>query len=540
MVAAAAGAGTQPGAAASSPTWQAVVQKRVLNLPVKNGAAKTRLAVSLEGRVVEQFDIELADGRPDFWVGLDAAAWQAKTVLVTAGGQGGPAVSRGLAAIRQGDALEGADDLYREKLRPQFHFSARRGWLNDPNGLVYYKGDYHLFFQHNPFGIQWDNMTWGHAVSHDLMHWEQCPDAIKPDRLGTVFSGSAVVDWRRTSGFQSGPSGQSGTEWPIVCTYTSAGNPFTQSLAYSNDRGRSWTKYEHNPVLGCVAGGNRDPKVVWHAPSKTWIMALYLSGNDYGLFASPDLKHWTQLQRVALGQECPDFFAMPLDGNPKDLRWVLTGAGGEYLVGRFDGRRFTAEAGPLASPFGYAAQTYSDIPPEDGRRIQVAWLRGGTYPGMPFNQQMTFPCELTLRSTPAGPRLYRMPAKEIELLRARTHSWSDVPLVPGENPLAALVRDLYDIEAEILPGAASEVGFHVFGTRVTLKAGDGRIKLRMLVDRTSIEWFRDDGRESHAFCYLPAPGSQPLELYAKGGAARIVSLVVRQLRSAWPSPADGQ
>jgi sucrose-6-phosphate hydrolase SacC (GH32 family) len=528
------GASKEPGPAASGQTWEAVIQKRLLNLPVKNGAAKRHLTLSADGRVVEQFDIELADGRPDFWVGLDVAAWHGKRLVVAAAGTAPP----GLAAVRQGDALEGAEDLYQEKLRPQFHFSAQRGWLNDPNGLVYYKGDYHLFFQHNPFGIQWDNMTWGHAVSQDLVHWQQWADAIKPDRLGTIFSGSAVVDRNGTSGFQSG------ADSTIVCIYTSAGNPFAQSLAYSNDRGRTWAKYAHNPVLPHVAGSNRDPKVVWHAPSKTWIMALYLDGDHYGLFASPDLKRWTHLHDVTLGQECPDFFAMALDGHPQastrqDLRWLLTAADGRYLVGRFDGCKFTPEAGPLSSPFGYAVQTYSDIPPEDGRRIQIGWLRGGKYPGMPFNQQMTFPCELTLRKTPEGPRLWRMPVKEIELLRAKTHAWSDVPLRPGENPLAAMKHDLYDIEAEIAPGGAREVGFCIFGTEVKLPASDGRIKLRMLVDRTSIEWFLNDGQESHAFCYLPAVGSKPLELCAKGGEARIVTLMVYELRSAWPSPAGG-
>jgi sucrose-6-phosphate hydrolase SacC (GH32 family) len=423
-------------------------------------------------------------------------------------------------------------DLYREKFRPQFHFTAQRGWLNDPNGLVYYKGDYHLFFQHNPFGNEWGNMTWGHAVSQDLVHWQQWPDAIKPDRLGTIFSGSAVVDRDNTSGLRSG------TESPIVCIYTSAGKPFTQSLAYSNDRGRTWTKYAHNPVLAHVAGENRDPKVVWHAPSKTWIMALYLAGDDYGLFASPDLKQWARIDTVTLGQECPDFFPMPLDGKKQDLRWVLTSAGCRYLVGRFDGRKFTAETRPLDSPFGYAVQTYSDIPPEDGRRIQIGWLRGGSYPGMPFNQQMTFPCELTLRSTPGGPRLFRMPVKEIELLRARTHTWSDVPLRGSENPLAALKHDLYDIEAEIAPGSARDVGFHVFGSRVKTMVINGRIKLRMLVDRTSVECFLGDGQESHAVCCLPAAGSPLLELFAKGGEARVVSLVVHELRSAWPKPPD--
>jgi sucrose-6-phosphate hydrolase SacC (GH32 family) len=226
---------------------------------------------------------------------------------------------------------------------------------------------------------------------------------------------------------------------------------------------------------------------------------------------------------------------MPVDGNKQNLRWVITGANGQYTVGSFDGRRFVPEAGPIASKFGYAVQTFSDIPPEDGRRIQIGWLRGGKYPDMPFNQQMTFPCELTLRSTPAGLRVHRMPVKEIELLRATPHRWAELTIKLGENPLAELKHDLYDIEAEILPGDTTEVGFNIFGTNLKAKTLNGRITLRLLVDRTSVEYFVGEGQESHALCYLPTAGSRPLELYAKGGSARVKLLNVYALRSAWPS-----
>ena len=169
--------------------------------------------------------------------------------------------------------------MYNEKFRPQFHFTARQNWLNDPNGLVHYDGTYHLFFQHNPAGLEWGNMTWGHAVSRDIVRWKQVENALEPDRLGTMFSGSAVVDWENTSGFQTGP------DKPIVLIYTAAGGtspesegqPFTQCLAYSSDGGQTWVKYAGNPVLGCIRDGNRDPKVIWHAPTRRWIMTS-LSG----------------------------------------------------------------------------------------------------------------------------------------------------------------------------------------------------------------------------------------------------------------------
>ena len=240
-----------------------------------------------------------------------------------------------------------AKRLYEEKYRPQFHFTAKRGWDNDPNGLVFYKGEYHLFFQHNPFGNQWGNMTWGHAVSPDLVHWTQLRNAIEPDRMGTIFSGSAVVDWENTASFQTGP------EETLVAIYTAAGGtspeskgqPFTQCIACSNDRGRTFTKYRANPVVPHMVGDNRDPKVVWHVPTRKWIMTLYLSGNDYRFLASPDLKTWAKLHDITVPgcAECPDFFEMTVDGEPGVTKWVWTAANDKYLVGMFDGERFCPE-----------------------------------------------------------------------------------------------------------------------------------------------------------------------------------------------------
>ncbi|MHC4110677.1 MAG: twin-arginine translocation signal domain-containing protein, partial [Planctomycetota bacterium] len=259
-----------------------------------------------------------------------------------------------------------AANLYNEKYRPQFHFTPRKNWTNDPNGLVFYKSEYHLFFQHNPTGINWGNMTWAHAVSTDLIHWKQLPNAIEPDELGTIFSGSAVVDWKNTSGFKTG------AESVLVAFYTSAGShapkkvPFTQSIAYSNDRGRTWIKYKNNPVIGHIRANNRDPKVIWHEPTKTWIMALFLDKNDFVLYSSKNLKEWSRFQDVKLpgSSECPDFFPLAVDGNPAKTRWVFWGGNGRYLLGTFDGRKFNQQAGPFESRVGnfYASQTYSDIP----------------------------------------------------------------------------------------------------------------------------------------------------------------------------------
>ena len=442
---------------------------------------------------------------------------------------------------------------YKEAYRPQFHFTPKTNWTNDPNGLIHYKGEFHLFFQHNPFGIDWGNMTWGHAVSPDLVHWKQLPHALHPDELGTIFSGSGVVDWNNTGGFQTGD------EAVLVNFYTSAGShapepvPFTQSIAYSNDRGRSWTKYEGNPVIEHIVGSNRDPKVIWHEPTQKWVMALYLDKNDYALFGSTNLKEWTRLSDLQIPDtECPDIFELPVDGDAENTRWVFWGAAGKYYVGDFDGTTFTPEGDAHRADYGanfYAAQTWSDVPASDGRRIQIAWMSGSKPPEMPFNQQMSFPCELTLRTTSEGIRLHREPVAEIETLHAYTHAWSNIALKPGEDLLAGLTGELFDIRAEVALNGASAVGFKIRGEDVRydvaekeltflersgpLVPQDGKIRLHILVDRISIEAFGNNGELSMTSYFLPDLDNADIGIYAEGGTATLASLKVHELKSAW-------
>ncbi len=448
---------------------------------------------------------------------------------------------------------------YGEKYRPQFHFSPKQGWTNDPIGLVYYKGEYHLFFQHNTFDVKWGNMTWGHAISPDLVHWTQLGSALEPDKMGTMFSGSAVVDWNNTAGFQKGD------EKTIVLIYTAAGGTspeskgqrFSQCIAYSNDRGRTWTKYSGNPVVPNIAGENRDPKVVWHAPTRQWIMALFLDGSTYCFLTSADLKKWSMLHEISVPKvgECPDFFEMPVEDEPNVSKWVWTGANANYLVGAFDGKRFVPEVMTQPLSYGanyYAVQTFSNLP--GNRRVQMSWMNGGNYPGMPFNQQMSCPYELKLRRYGYNSyRLFALPVAEIEALRDKPHSWKNLALKPGENPLADLSGDLWDIQAEIEPGAAKEIGVKARGRSITytirenasentlssanlsaqmgLKAG--RLKVRILVDRTSAETFGNDGEVVIPTCFLPDDNNRSLELFATNGTAKVISLDVYPMRSAW-------
>ncbi|MCL4507407.1 MAG: glycoside hydrolase family 32 protein [Chloroflexi bacterium] len=447
------------------------------------------------------------------------------------------------------------DTFYQEKYRPQFHFTARQNWINDPNGLVFYKGAYHLFFQHNPSGIEWGNMTWGHAVSSDLIHWQQLENVLLPDSMGTMFSGSAVVDWDNTAGFQQGD------EKTIVLIYTAAGNqspesrgqPFTQCLAYSTDGGRSFTKYALNPVLKHIIHENRDPKVTWHAPSRRWIMALYLDKDVYGLFTSPDLKAWTHLQDVVMPgcSECPDIFEIPVEGSSGETRWVFIASNGHYLAGSFDGAHFAPDFNtPRIVDFGanyYAVQTYSDMP--NGRRIQVAWMSGGKYPGMPFNQQMSFPCVLRLARSTNGLQLLRTPVKEAELLHAGMHEWAAIRLERWNDIHELLTADLLDIDlvvevdddgefmlrlhGEPLTYSAATGQLTVLGRTAVIQPHDGRIELRVLVDRASIEVFVNGGEASLTSCFLPDSAGPNVAI--QGVNAQVIALRAYEMHSAWNS-----
>ncbi|MBA3846834.1 MAG: glycoside hydrolase family 32 protein [Planctomycetes bacterium] len=439
-------------------------------------------------------------------------------------------------------------------LRPRFHFTTQRNWLNDPNGLVWHAGEWHLFYQYNAVGINWGPNSWGHAVSSDLVHWRELSDALDPDeRFGWIWSGSAVVDHGNTSGFGDGK------EPPLVAMYTTgapaAGKPCVQGIAFSRDRGRTWIKYDGNPVIAHIVHENRDPKVIWHAPSKRWVMALYLDRNDFGLFASPDLKAWTCIQTVdvANATECPDFFPLNVDGDATQERWVLWTGDGIYRLGTFDGQRFAPTTGPLVcehGPNGYAAQSWSDAP--GGRRVQISWMRGGKYPYMPFNQQMSFPVEMTLVTGPDGIRLHRAPVAEIKSLWGRTQRFADKTLSPTAKLAPEGGSGLYDLELTFAPITAA-AGTGVFACRIhghvlrwrpdsgavsllgrdmPAPLVDGTVTLRILVDRTSIEVFANGGRTSASYCFLPEPWDAPLELSAENGECRLVALTVREVSSA--------
>ena len=465
---------------------------------------------------MREFKVALAIGDPDFWVFFDVSEFKGKKASLQINKE-----NEAFDKIYQADSYPGEENIYKEHLRPQFHFSTRRGWNNDPNGLVYHDGEYHLFYQHNPFGWIYGpdaNKAWGHAISKDLIHWKELPDAIHPDNLGGIYSGSAVVDKLNTTDFQSGD------DKPIVCIYTSAGGktpwskgkPFTQSIAYSNDRGRTFTKYNGNPVQEEIEPMNRDPKVIWHEQTNQWVIVLYLENNVMGFFTSKDLKSWelkSKYERDFL-HECPELFQLSVDGNQQNKKWILYAANGRYDIGQFDGKKFVPETKGIGFNYGncfYASQTFNNIPDEDGRRIQIAWGLN-PLPGMPFNQQMLFPIELTLRTVEDGLRIFTRPIDEIKKIYGKNWTFQEKIVKEGQQSILDVdnFERLYDITVQFEIGSAKCFGLIINNIQLTydineqklncqeryapLKPVEDIIKIRILVDRTTLEIFANDGQ----------------------------------------------
>ena len=351
---------------------------------------------------------------------------------------------------------------YAEPLRPRFHFTPARNFMNDPNGLVFDGGEYHLFYQHNPFGPEWGHMSWGHAVSPDLVHWTHLPVALREENGVMIFSGSVVADPDDTSGLCGPPAGRASC---LIAIYTGHGlGKQTQNLAFSTDRGRTWTKYAGNPVLDLGLKEFRDPKVFWHAPTRRWILLTVLADqHKLRIFGSSDLKAWEALSDFgpagATGGawECPDLFPLAVDGASGDTRWVLDidinpggqagGSGGQYFVGTFDGRTFVNDNPPATTlwvDYGkdfYATLSFSGVPASDGRRIWMGWMSNWLYanvePTAPWRGVQSVPRALSLTRRPEGIRLVQTPVAELRTLRTT----SEPTLLTAPATLPAFGRD---------------------------------------------------------------------------------------------------
>jgi fructan beta-fructosidase len=519
-----------------------LIGKRYLHLPVRTGAPMRRMQFIVEDKVEREFEIELADAEPEFWVFSDVSAFKGKKLAVETTT---PGAEKALALITQGDAIRDADSLYQEKQRPQFHFTSRRGWLNDPNGLVYFQGEYHLFFQHNPYGWSWGNMHWGHAVSKDLVHWQELPIGLYPRRFNDwAFSGSAVVDPDNTSAFGKND------EPPLVLAYTSTGRG--ECIAFSNDRGRTWNEYSGNPV---VKHAGRDPRLLWHNESKQWVMAVYdeHDGKQWiAFYSSPDLMKWTFQSRIVGFFECPDLYELSVEGK-QERKWVLSAADGKYLLGTFDGKEFKSDGAKRQVWYGnvYAAQTFSNAP--NGRRIQIGWGQNVNFRGMPFNQQMTVPVELSLRTSPDGVRLFAEPVKELGFLHGKKQSMKAIKLKPGTTGLAEVGREL-DIRAEFTMVEPETIVLRICGVPLAydgkkqelsckgivapLKPEEGKVRLRILVDRGSLEVFGNGGRVALSVGVLVPEEKKILEVFSQNGSTSMDLLEWAELQSAWVSDPD--
>ncbi len=401
-----------------------------------------------------------------------------------------------------------------EPFRPHYHFTPERNWMNDPNGLVFFQGEYHLCFQHNPFGDKWGHMSWGHAVSRDLLHWEQLPVAL-PEADGLmIFSGSAVVDWKNTSGF--GKNGQA----PLAAIYTGhrpADGRQVQCIASSTDRGRSWTKFSANPVLDVGSNNFRDPKVFWHEPTQRWVMVVSMAEERrIQFYGSSNLKQWTRLSEFGPSGatngawECPDLFPLPVEGHPGRTAWVLIvnvgtgspagGSGTQYFVGQFDGQNFKLDsrlapsAEPLWADHGrdcYAAVSWSDIPKSDGRRIWLGWMSNWEYaqdvPTAPWRNAMTIPRELSLRETGQGLLMTQKPVGELQGLRGHRQAFKGGSIARANEWLLkeGLGGDSLEISLELEPGKSGQCGLRVLkGPGEETVLGFDEASARVFVDRS--------------------------------------------------------
>ncbi|MBR2586256.1 MAG: glycoside hydrolase family 32 protein [Thermoguttaceae bacterium] len=491
-------------------------KERFLLIPGGCGNKKTKLRVEVDGQKIRDIDLVLARSQEDihFFGTLDVSPWKGKKVALCA--EHIPENSEALDWIIESNEPADMAVAYNEKYRPQFHFAPRRGWMNDPNGLVWDGEKYHLFFQHNPFSVHWWNMSWGHATSTDLFHWQESYDAICPDQLGDIFSGSVVLDRGNSSGLAP-----EGTD-PLIAFYTSYGPnarpavEATQSMAWSIDKGATWTKYEDNPVVKHILGGNRDPMVFRYEPDNIWIMALYLDGEQFALLRSDNLLRWEQICEIGPTgfSELPDIFELPVDGDKQNKKWVFWGPDGNYIIGTFDGKSFTRQEGPYRSMYGgndYSGHSFSGLP--DDRRVQIAWMKGGLYPGMPFNQQFSIPRELTLKSTADGIRLAFAPVHELETLRREQIS---LEAQTAEEVTAGGLSDCFDAELSIDVSNRAPIEIAFSSTKIEydpakglvngilpLVPVDGKIKLRLVVDRMSYELFAADGLAELTQCFVP-------------------------------------
>lgn len=518
------------------------VRKNYLVVPTAPQAPVRRVRFLAEQQCVLALDLQAEPLHPTFFAFLDMRPWMGMELEL----EGLPELP-----LRQTDGID-LPDLYREPYRPRIHYTPKCGWSNDPNGLIWSEGTYHMYYQYNPASTAWGNMHWGHAVSPDLLHWTERGIALHPDRLGVVYSGSGIRDRDNRTGLGTA------RDPALLFYYTAYGDlrdpsSAVQCLAWSTDHGNTLRRYAGNPILGNLAGGNRDPKAVWCPELDCYLMIFYLERDQFQLCRSDDLLHWTLHQRITMEgeEECPEL--LPMTASDGRKLWVMTAVHNHYLVGEFREGRFTPIQPVRQFCYGriWATQTFSEQP--DGRLIRIAW--NTLHLDNPrFSQQMSFPTEATLHAEPEGYVLRQRPIAELERLVAETRT--ETGSVGGsagtwEIPLS---DDPYDIRLR-LPAGRGNVTLELFGVELCcdehagtatlggecfpLRSSGGEIRLQLLADTCSVELFEDGGAVLCTVRRNPAAPHHGLTLRA-AALHEDVRVTCRRLQGIWEAQAAGE
>ena len=529
-------------------------QKSYLLLPVQEKAEMCNIKVVKNNTQVKALNVRLASNHIDYYVPLDLKQFGKDAQLAldihVNGTYRNDGELSGFTCWKNMQLSDTFDTANREKYRPVYHHTPAWGWMNDPNGMFYKDGVWHLYFQHNPYGSQWENMTWGHSTSTDLLHWTFQGDPVEADAWGTIFSGSAVVDHDNTSGFGNGA---------VVAMYTSAGENQTQSIAYSNDNGQTFTKYAGNPVLTSNTPDYRDPHVFWNEDIKRWNMIM-AEGQHMDIYSSADLKEWKLESQFGAEYgnhggvwECPDLMKMKVRGTDQ-YKWMLLcninpggpfgGSATQYFVGQFDGHKFTCESAPEVTKWmdygkdHYATVTFDNAP--DGRRVAMAWMSNWQYanqvPTMQFRSANSVPRDLDLYEYEGQTYCGVTPSPELAAARPKkatktlTDACEMVVTLKG-NATITLANDkgeqvvmTYDEKSRTFAMDRTKSGQKDFSddfAALTVAPVHGKMsQLRLFIDRSSIEAFDADGKM--AMTNLVFPTKPYNKVLVKGKAKYVV------------------
>ncbi len=513
------------------------ITRHYLNIPIGNESRMKLIEIRSGGKLERELPVQLAEDTIGYWVYIDVSAFKGQKITLS-----GTVSQAVLRRIYQDDRINGEDSLYKETNRPQYHFTVKRGWNNDINGPVFYDGQYHLFWQSFPFGLLWNTgfMYWGHAVSTDLLHWQELDPALINDSLGSPWSGTAVVDVNNDGGW-----GKNALVLYYAC-FDRVSQQQIQCVAYSTDGGKTFQHYSGNPVLNTDwevhSVDTRDPKVFWYEPTRTWVMVLF-EKDGMSFFNSTDMRHWTRKSHIQGLWECPDFFELPVDGDATAKKWVIHGGSSEYMIGSFDGKTFTPETPKLHYAEGknerggdclYAAESFSNMP--GGRIVQMAWGRI-FHPGMPFSQMILFPTEFTLHRTAEGIRLQANPISEIDRLHQTAHTWTNVTAQQANQQLAAVRPGPLHVKMTVTLPAGNDLHLRYQGNALLdLAASDlsaGANEIEILLDKTVAEIFINKGQRYIIHQLLPPTNNNSLEFDGEKYGPAIQSLQVYEMKSVW-------